>query len=57
MKEVFLRNQLEASCQDGERFGEWFETPSYEEGARGCWSPAGLALHKALLDEIKQHFA
>ena len=35
MKEVFLRNQLEASCQDGERFGEWFETPSYEEGARG----------------------
>jgi len=35
MKEVSLRNQLEASCQDGERFGEWFETPSYEEGARG----------------------
>ena len=57
MKEVFLRNQLEASCQDGERFGEWFETPSYEEGARGCWNPAGLALHKLIQKRIKQHFA
>jgi len=35
MERVFPRNKLKASCQDGERFGEWFETPSYEEGARG----------------------
>ena len=42
MERVFPRNKLKASCQDGERFGEWFETPSYEEGARGWWRFAGL---------------
>ena len=35
MERVFPRNKLKAPCQDGEGFGEWFETPSYGKKGLG----------------------
>ena len=47
MERGFPRNKLKAPCQDGEGFGEWFETPSYGKKGLGVDERlAGGTLHK-----------